>query len=340
MLPCCHKALCATLAVLAIGVALAIAPPLRWIVGPVILEPGPEGSFDSVAVKDPSIVRYDGRWHLFYTARDPENYTLGYASAESLETVGQAKRYPLRQLRSGNSPYAAAPQVFYFRPQRKWYLVFQTTGANYQPVYSTSSDVSQPASWTPPLPLLPKTDDAKWIDFWIICDEKKAYLFFTRNHRDVVVMSTRLADFPQGFGDAKTVLSPVHEAVHVYALPGAKPGYVMLFEQQEGDLRHFGLASAPALGGPWTVTNPRFASPEQLEYRGGKGQGSKPQRHWTDEVSHGEFLRAGYDERLIIPADNWEFLIQGLPRERHQGAYPLLPWSVGIIRSEAPHTLE
>lgn len=335
-----HIALCTAFAALVIGVALAAPVSLRWIVGPVVLGPGPEGSFDSVAVKDPSLVYHDGLWHLFYTARDVANYTLGYVNAESLETLGRAKRQPLRQLRSEKSPYAAAPQVFFFRPHQKWYLVFQTTDANYQPVYSTASDINQPESWTPPAPLLPKTDDAKWIDSWIICDQKKAYLFFTRNQRDVVVMSTSLADFPKGFGDAKTVLSPVHEAVHVYALPGTKPSYIMLFEQQEGDLRHFGLARADALDGPWTVTNPRFAAPEQLDY--GKGKSGEPDslRHWTDEVSHGELLRAGYDERLLIPTDIWQFLIQGMPRKQHQGPYPLLPWSLGIIRAEAPKSLE
>lgn len=335
-----YIAFCTAFAVLVIGVALAAPVSLRWIVGPVVLGPGPEGSFDSVAVKDPSIVYHDERWHLFYTARDAENYTLGYVSAESLETLGQATRQPLRQLRSGKSPYAAAPQVFYFQPHQKWYLVFQTTSANYQPVYSTTSDISRPESWTPPAPLIPKTEDAKWIDFWIICDEKKAYLFFTRNQRDVVVMSTSLADFPKGFGDAKTVLSPVHEAVHVYALPGTKPSYIMLFEQQEGDLRYFGLARATALDGPWTVTDPRFAASERLEYRQGKLGESESPLHWTDEVSHGELVRAGYDERLLIPTDIWQFLVQGMPRKQHHGPYPLLPWSLGIIRAEAPHTLE
>ncbi len=53
----------------------------------------------------------------------------------------------------------------------------------------------------------------------------------------------------------------------------------------------------------------------------------------TDEVSHGELLRAGYDETMDIGQREIEFLIQGMPAGDHKGPYPSLPWSIGLIRS-------
>lgn len=299
-----------------------------WAVGPVVLSPGESGSFDSIAVKDPSIVYHGNAWHLFYTARNRTEYTLGYVSSAQLEGLAKAPRRLLGELHAANSKYAAAPQVFYFRPHRKWYLIYQTTDSNYLPVYSTTNRIEDAESWTPAKPLVNKTDKGKWIDFWIICDETTAYLFFTRDQRDVMVMTTSLHDFPSGFANMQTALTRVHEAAHVYSVPGTKPGYIMLFEQQEGQLRRFGLAHARSLAGPWAVTQEDFASGRNLTYAAG-------QARWTDEVSHGELLRSGYDERLEVPANRRRFLIQGLPRDQHTGDYPLLPWRLGLITASA-----
>jgi predicted GH43/DUF377 family glycosyl hydrolase len=48
-----------------------------WSAGPVLFAPGERGTFDETAVKDPSIVYHEGRWHLFYTARGQGKYSLG-----------------------------------------------------------------------------------------------------------------------------------------------------------------------------------------------------------------------------------------------------------------------
>ena len=62
-----------TLAVVAFAGALAAlvadSVPVRWTAGPVLLAAGAAGTFDEVAVKDPSLVHHGGPWHLFYTAR-------------------------------------------------------------------------------------------------------------------------------------------------------------------------------------------------------------------------------------------------------------------------------
>ena len=293
--------------------------------GPVLAARG-EPWFDSVAVKDPSVVCFEGTWHVFYTARGRDEYSIGTVSARNLDALHEAKRHKLDQLSGTHSAYAAAPQVFYFAPQRTWYLVFQTRDSNYQPVYSTTQTIENPESWSAPLPLVEKSEDAKWIDFWVICDEETAYLFYTRSHQDVYIMTTRLEDFPRGFTAPSKVFSPVHEAVHVYRATGAAHPYWMIYELGPG-LRRFGLAVADRLSGPWTGVTDSFATGEQLRFE-------NPDSRWTDEVSHGECLRAGCDQDMAINPGGLEILIQGMPEKQHQGAYTSLPWRLGLIRSE------
>ena len=64
--------------------------------------------------------------------------------------------------------YHTAPQVFYFAPQNKWYLIFQSG----QPQYSTNSDPTQPQNWTTPTNFFASQPSSvsNWIDFWIISD--------------------------------------------------------------------------------------------------------------------------------------------------------------------------
>lgn len=294
-----------------------------WTVSAPILQPGPTGTFDEVAVKDPSVVFAEGQWHLFYTARSKQEYTIGYAAAKTLEGLAAAERHPLKQIRGGGSVYAAAPQVFFFAPQELWYMIFQSRDTNYQPMFSTTTTIGLPESWSIPEPLVKKNESAKWIDFWVLCDEERAYLYYTRNHRDVYSMDTAIADFPEGFGTPRNVFSTVHEAVHVYKVKD-KEEYHMICEYQEKDMRHFGLAVAPHPAGPWTMANEEYATGQQLRF-------SESTPCWTVEVSHGEALRSGCDQRLEYDAEHTQLLIQGLPEGKHKGPYEMLPWSLGVI---------
>jgi hypothetical protein len=127
------------------------------------------------------------------------------------------------------------------------------------------------------------------------------------------------------------VFGPVHEAVHVYRVLG-RPEYHMLYETRlpgSDTLRRFGLATAPELLGPWTKLTDEFATGGQLVYP----DGIEP---WTEEVSHGELIRAGCDQRLEYDPAGAAFLIQGLRVDEHQGPYPDLPWRLGLIRQAPP----
>ena len=298
-----------------------------WCVSASVLQPGVPGAFDEVAVKDPSVVYFEGNWHLFYTARSQGQYSIGYTAAATLEKLNTATRYELHQLHGNTSSYAAAPQVFFFTPKRLWCLIYQTKDSNYQPVIATTTTIAEPASWSAPIPLVEKQDSAKWIDFWVLCDKEIAYLFYTRNHQDVCVMTTGIADFPSGFSDAKTVFSPVHEAVHVYKVKG-KMEYHMICEfRDDEDIRHFGLATASHPLGPWEMTDECYAVGRQMIY-------PESISRWTEEISHGEAIRTGYDQQLEYDPSETRLLIQGLPEGAHTGPYEMLPWWLGVIELE------
>lgn len=288
--------------------------------GPIML--AREDAFDATAVKDPTIVQHENRWHLFYTARGHGQYSIGYTAADSLEELGRGERYALGAL-VDSEHYAAAPQVFYFRPHETWYLVYQTRDANYLPVYATNPDISDPGGWTGYAPLMQKDDRKKWIDFWVLCDDERAYCYYTRDHEKVYARSTTLDNFPRGWGEATEVYGPVHEAVHVYRW--ADGGYFMVCEQRTAqELRYFTLAKSEKPLGPFELVDDRFATGEQLRQPGAEAP-------WTAEVSHGEVIRAGYDERMLVPAGPMRLLIQGLPEGAHVGPYPELPWRLGLI---------
>lgn len=293
-----------------------------WITGNPVLLPGMEDSFDEVAVKDPSIVYFEGSWHLFYTARGRNEYTTGYTCAKELAGLRVSQRHQLGNIR-GKTTYGCAPQVFYFEPHKKWYLVFQNTDSNYQPAFSTNSDISDPLSWSDPAPLTEKDSKFKWIDFWIICDETNAYLFYTEDHNNVMVRSTSVSLFPKGWGGARIAFRGVHEAVHVYKVKG-EPKYNMIYEVNKDGIRSFGLAVAGSLQGEWVKVTDSYASGKSLKYIGRTSP-------WTEMVSHGEAVRSGYDQMMEYePAQSW-WIVQGLLKSEMNVPYESLPWKLGFI---------
>lgn len=296
-------------------------PKNTWYLSDPILEPGPYNSPDEVSVKDPTIVNFGGLWHLFYTARDSLEYTTRYVSAPVLGQLQTAKKYDLPQIR-GKTRYGSAPQVFFFGPQNIWYLIFQNRDSNYQPAFSINSDISDAGGWSEPTPLLRKDADQKWIDFWVIADETKVYLFYTQSHTQVFYKSTNYKDFPHGWSEAKAVFSGVHEAVHIYKVKEKKE-YHMIYELNQQGVRSYGLAIADHLEGPWQKSTDSYATGDQLVFKG--------QNKWTDMVSHGEAIRSGYDQKMEYDPFDAKWIFQGVLKEEITNDYPSIPWKLGII---------
>ncbi len=294
-----------------------------WLVGDPVLLPGPEGSFDEIAVKDPSVVFYENMWHVFYTARDKNEYTTGYVSAKKQEDLQTAPRHELKTIR-GKSRYGCAPQIFFFEPQNKWYLIFQNKDANYQPAFSTTTTISQPETWQNPIQLLQKDSPEKWIDFWVICDKKNVYLFYTQSQKDVIVRTTEIENFPTGWSAPEIALQGVHEAVHIYKVKDTQE-YHMIYELKNETIRSFGIAVADDLNGPWHKVTDTYATGAQLKYTGQ----SKP---WLEMISHGEVIRSDCNQLMEYQPDDCEWLIQGILKNDYQGSYAMLTWKLGIIK--------
>lgn len=322
---CVFTIVCLGLAAWSVTVSVVIAEDgaeNSWTIGDPILSQGPEGAFDEVAVKDPSIVFFDGKWHLFYTARSKQEYITGYVAAEKLTELQSAPRHKLKMIR-GKGPYGCAPQVLYYEPQRTWYLIFQNRDSNYQPMFSTTKTISKPETWSDPKPLLRKDVKAKWIDFWVMADDSKAYLFYTQGHHGVIVRSTSLENFPDGWGKGKEVLRDIHEAVHIYKVKGRQE-FHMIYELNHRGVRSFGLATATNLEGPWTRVTDKYATGDQLEMVG-------KLKEWTEMVSHGEVLRSGYNQQMEYDPNACRWLIQGILKRESNVPYPSLPWKLGIL---------
>lgn len=297
----------------------------RWNITKAVFEKGIAGSFDETSVKDPSIVFYENAWHLFYTARGNNEYTTGYVSAKSIETLNSAPRFQLDQIR-GETRYGCAPQVFFFTPQNKWYLIYQNRDSNYQPVFSTNAEITKPELWSPYKNLIQKDSNKKWIDFWVMADDEKVYLFYTEAHGGVMVRSTSVHDFPNDWGKSKKVFDNVHEAVHIYKVKGQKE-FHMIYELNEKGVRSFGLATSNKLDGGWKKVTDDYATGNQLQY-------IDDTKVWTEMVSHGEVLRSAYDEKMEYEPKNCRWLIQGILKSELNDDYPSLPWKLGIIQKE------
>jgi hypothetical protein len=280
---------------------------VRWRVGAKCFSNGPPGSFDANAVKDPSIVYSGGKWHLFYSAVSNGNFQLGYACAETIKGLSSATHTYLSSL-SG-----CAPQVFWFEPQGKWYLIYQ-----YGAKYSTNTDINNPNGWTAATPLF--SDGV--VDYWCISDGNNVYCFYSPQDGSHVIKrrSTTVADFPSNWSAASNVCSDTFEAPHVYKnIPDGK--YYMMVEDIS---RHQELWTATTLGGSWTKITENWAGKSNFVYKAD---------HWTDQASHGEIIRAGVDEKMeISDIDNCEILIQGVTDANYNVDYSSVPYDLGLIR--------
>ncbi len=281
--------------------------------------------------KDPSVVFHDGRWHVFMTVKLHDRTVTEYCSFTAWD---QADAAPRTILNLSDSRYYCAPQVFYFTPHRKWYLVCQVGMPGTKKMWvacSTTDDIADPASWTPATPILDGGDDDPrsegGLDYWIICDDQRAYLFFTSLNGKLWRCWTRLEDFPRGFGHCEVALeAEIYEASHTYRLKG-RGKYLTLVEQDHR--RHYKAYLADRLDGPWTP----LADTEQRPFAGAANIRPAPGvEPWTDNISHGELLRDGVDEQLIVDPNNLRFLFQGMFEKDKAGlGYGQYLWHLGLL---------
>ncbi|MEZ6133515.1 MAG: non-reducing end alpha-L-arabinofuranosidase family hydrolase [Pirellulaceae bacterium] len=320
-------------------------PPLEsgefsWRVSDPLLQVDPARLPESsehpwVSVKDPSLVQHAGHWHLFCTLRKAKTgdgrIRIGYLKFKEWSDAPQAN-WSVLDLTLG---YHGAPQIFYFEPQEKWYLIYQaedaTRGLKYGPCFSTNSAIDRPQEWSLPEPLFVVKDGMKaGLDYWVICDQTHAHLFFTTNNGQMWRAQTAIAQFPDaGWTDPVIALqADIFEASHTYKIRGQQK-YATVIEAQANKRRYFKLYVAETLAGPWS---PLAASRENpfVSTLNVVNQSES----WATSYSHGEFIRTGYDEHLEVDAENWQLLFQGVNDDEYQrGGYGDIPWRLGLLHA-------
>jgi hypothetical protein len=315
-------------------VAKLLAGQFRWTVGEPLVAPASRPADPCHAIKDPTGVFHGGRWHLFCTIRSQKRtHAIEYLSFADWKDADEAPRHVLTNIWDG---YFCAPQVFWFAPHKKWYMLYQAADKSrepaYGPAFSTTADIADPASWSKPNWLdIRKPEDAKaWLDFWIICDETHAYLFFTSLDGKMWRMATKLADFPSGWDQAAVALQgDIFEASHTYRLKGLGK-YLTLIEAEDKTgpgRRYYKAYLAERLDGEW---KPLAATKEKPF--AGPANTRQPAGHWTDSFSHVELLRSGIDQRLEVDPSHLRVLFQGVTDQAKAGkTYGEIPWRLGIL---------
>lgn len=316
----------------------AITVPAEWEYTAPLITPEKRDADVSVAQKDPTLVLHDGRWHVFMSVKLPQRTAIEYCAFDKWEDADKA---PRTILSISNSRYYGAPQVFYFSPHKKWYLIYQmgVPGAKKMWVaYSTTASIADPKSWTQAQPILdggvqdPRVEGG--LDYWIICDDRRAYLFFTSNNGKLWRMWTKLEDFPKGFDHCEVALcASIFEASHTYRLKG-RDKYLTVVE--ENGRRYYKAYLADRLDGAWTP----LADTAEKPFAGWRNiRPAKGVEPWTDNVSHGELIRNGVDQTMTIDPGELRFVFQGMLERNKAGKnYGQFPWRIGIL-TPAPATV-
>ncbi|MFJ2240766.1 non-reducing end alpha-L-arabinofuranosidase family hydrolase [Streptomyces sp. NPDC087859] len=313
--------------------AAALPSRFSWSSSGALIGPKPDSSHNIAAVKDPSVVYYNGKYHVFASTASSAGYNLVYLSFSDWSQAGSATHHYLDRTAIGTG-YRAAPQVFYNTAQRLWYLVYQTGNAS----YSTNPDISNPNGWSAPRNFYASMPDiirqnignGHWVDMWVICDSANCYLFSSDDNGHLYRSRTTVGQFPNGFTNTVIVAQDSNkyalwEASNVYKVQGSDQ-YLLLVEAIGSDgRRYFRSWTTSSLAGSWTPlaaseSNP-FAKASNVTF---------PSGSWTRDISHGEMIRAGYDQTLTIPSCRLQYLYQGM-NPNAGGDYNNLPWRLGLL---------
>ena len=290
------------------------------------------------SVKDPTVVYHSGKYHVFVTIRsEKRTHQIEYRTFADWKDAAKAERHVLKM----HPGYFCAPQVFYFTPHKKWYLICQASDPawaeengnehGYGAAFATTDDITKPDSWSPLKPLGAKrVGDNAGLDFWIICDSNsRAYLFFTTLDGKMWREETMLEQFPRGWSEPKLALeADIFEASHTYKILG-QDKYLTVVEAQNGPAwRYYKAYLADRLDGPWVP----LADSKEKNFAG-KNNVTFPQvKQWADSISHVELIRSGFDEKLEIDPNHLLLLYQGVLDQDTSGKpYGQIPWQLGML---------
>ncbi|MFG2101011.1 non-reducing end alpha-L-arabinofuranosidase family hydrolase [Micromonospora echinaurantiaca] len=309
---------------------------IRWNSSGVLAGPKPDAAHPDVrAIKDYTVVRHNNAWQVYATTASPsQGWNLVHFSFPDWPQANAATHTYLDTATPIGRGYRAAPHIFYFAPHNLWYMVYQTG----LPTYSTSTDPSNPRSWTTPRNFMSSEPaivtqnkgNGAWLDFWMICDTANCYLFSSDDNGNIYRSQTTLANFPNGFGNTQFALRDsnafnLFEGTAVYKVAGSNQ-YLLLQEAiGSNGRRWYRSFTSGSLNGSWTPhlaieSNP-FAHRNNVTFSGGA---------WTQDFSHGELIRSGNDQTVPVDPCRLQFLYQGQDPSAG-GEYISLPWRMGLL---------
>ncbi|MBN2342222.1 MAG: glycosyl hydrolase family 62 [Deltaproteobacteria bacterium] len=263
----------------------------------------PQGSAN--AIKDPSVVRFNNKWHVFATILG-DGIGISYLNFSDWGSANDAVQ--IANVQNENLlGYRAAPQLFLFSPQNRWYVIFQTQ----EPAYSTTSTLEDFSSWSQttqfmPTPPILAENDAVGFDYWIICDDLNCYMFFSGLDGKLYRARTAKSDFPNGFeGSTEIALEDdqyaLYDSCNVYNVAGTGK-YLLLVSALGETGRYFRSWTATRLDGEWTP----LADTEDNAFASMYNVTGAEWAAWG--IVQGEMLRQNPDETMTIDACDMQYL--------------------------------
>jgi len=259
-------------------------------------------------LRDFSVAPYSGNQLVYGTYSDGTAFGgFAFSPVSSFSGLSSATQTAL-------SPGGREPTLFYFSPGNIWVIAY--TGGPGTFSYRTSSNPSDPSSWSTPQPLFTGTVTSGTAGHpALIADSSNIYLFFTNSNGNVYrAASKSLNTFPGSFGSSYTTVlasdwRTFSGTVQVYTYGPSK--YLMITEAFGYDGRYYRPFIATSLTGSWTPQLYPTPPADDFELYASFIARNRASVSWTSEIVGCDLIRTNPDQTMSIDPCNLSALCAG-----------------------------